>query len=273
MSVERTWEFCKILVLFIKSDLLCSICPAALLSVGLAGFPSLLGVINGLVWITLHVLVCVIIGVEEDRLVKPNRPIASGRIALDNAVLLHRGIVVVLLSFSARQHTLPLSIVYVLGTTAYNDGHLSRSWALKSIMTGFGIAMCSWGAAVCFADGRPLPRKSYEALFLFALLLTSTIHAQDFRDRVGDLKIGRRTLPIILPSGIARWTLGALINAWSALLLHVWLPHAGVSVLLYALGGATTVSFLRAHTLEADRRSCAWYNFIAWDTEELSYCN
>ncbi|KAI4523453.1 hypothetical protein K525DRAFT_196357, partial [Schizophyllum commune Loenen D] len=218
----------------------------------------------GVVWVTLHVLVCVIIGVEEDRLVKPHRPIVSGSITLDNAVLLHRGIVVASLCFSATQQTLPLSIVYVLGTTAYNDGHLSRFWLLKSLMTRFGIVMCSWGTAVCFADGRPLLQKSFEALFLFALLLTTTIHAQDFRDRVGDLIIGRKTLPIILPSAVARWTRGALIFVWSTVLLHFWLPPASISTLLYALGVATTVSLQRNDTQEADRRSCAWYN--AWIT-------
>ncbi|KAL1669717.1 UbiA prenyltransferase family-domain-containing protein [Schizophyllum commune] len=250
--VEQTWELCKVLALFIKSDLLCSICPAALLALGLAKFTSFLSLCNGLVWVTLHVLVCVIIGVEEDCLVKPHQPIVSGSITLDNAVLLHRGIVVASLCFSATQQTLPLSIVYVLGTTAYNDGHLSHFWLLKSLMTGFGIVMCSWGTAVCFADGRPLLQKSFEALFLFALLLTTTIHAQDFRDRVGDLIIGRKTLPIILPSAVARWMLGALIFVWSTVLLHFWLPPA------------TTVSLQRNDTQEADRRSCAWYN--AWIT-------
>ncbi|KAI5890666.1 uncharacterized protein SCHCODRAFT_01033891 [Schizophyllum commune H4-8] len=144
-------ESCNVLALFVKSDLLCSVLPAVLLTAGISGCSSVLKLLNGLIWVTLHVLVCVIIGVEEDRLVKPDRPIASGRITLDNAIHLHRGIVVVLLFFSARRHTLPLSTVYVLGTTVYNDGHLSRFWALKSIMTGFGIMMCSWGAAVCFA--------------------------------------------------------------------------------------------------------------------------
>ncbi|KAI5827271.1 hypothetical protein K523DRAFT_364686 [Schizophyllum commune Tattone D] len=267
---QQTCELCNVLALFIKSDILCSICPAVLLALGLAGFTSFLGLCNGLVWVTLHVLVCVIIGVEEDRLVKPHRPIASRRITLDNAVLLHRGIVVASLSFSARQHTLPLSIVYVMGTTAYNDGQLSRFWTLKSIMTGFGIAMCSWGTAICFTDGRPLSQKSYEALFLFALLLTTTIHAQDFRDRVGDLVIGRRTLPIILPSAVARWSLGLLILAWSVVLMRFWLPHAGVGVLLYALGVTTAVLFLRNDTQEADQRSCAWYNLMPCSTGELS---
>ncbi|KAL1724092.1 hypothetical protein EV715DRAFT_269385 [Schizophyllum commune] len=152
--VEQTWEICKVLALFIKSDLLCSICPAVLLAPGLAELTSLLSLFIGLIWVTLHLLECVIVGVVEDRLVKPNRPIASGRITVESAVLVHRGTVVALLCFSARQHTLPLSIVYVMGTTGYNDGHLSRFWALKSIMTGFGIAMCSWGAAVCFSNPR-----------------------------------------------------------------------------------------------------------------------
>ncbi|KAL1728851.1 hypothetical protein EV714DRAFT_285463 [Schizophyllum commune] len=159
--VEQIWELCKVLALFIKSDLLCSICPAVLLALGLFGFTSFLSLCNGLVWVTLHVLVCVIIGVEEDRLVKPNRPIASGRITVDKAVLLHRGIIVLSLCFSATQQILSLSIVFVLGTTAYNDGHLSRFWPLKSLMTGFGIVMCSCGTAVCF--GKYMPKTSVTA--------------------------------------------------------------------------------------------------------------
>ena len=42
-------------------------------------------------------------------------------------------------------------------------------------------------------------------------------------------------LPIMLPSGVVRWTLGDLIIAWSTILLRFWLPPTGVGVLIHAL--------------------------------------
>ncbi|KAL1755663.1 hypothetical protein FB107DRAFT_248753 [Schizophyllum commune] len=162
-AFKQIWELCKVLALFIKSDLLCFICPAVLLALGLSGFSSVLSLFNGLLWVTLSItqFYCI--------------------------------------AASATQQTLPLSIVYVIGTTAYNDGHLSRFWILKSMMNGIGIAMCSRGAVVCF----------------------------HFRDRVRDFAIERGMLPIMLPSGVVRWTLGDLIIAWSTILLRFWLPPTG----------------------------------------------
>jgi len=47
-----------------------------------------------------------------------------------------------------------------------------------------------------------------------ALIILSTIHAQDFRDEVGDKLMGRQTIPIVWPEGSRVWIL-VMLTAWS----------------------------------------------------------
>ncbi len=85
-------------------------------------------------------------------------------------------------------------------------------------------------------------------------------HAQDFRDREGDAAIGRKTLAIVMPPTLARWSLMALMFGWTAGLVYLWGPPAVVSVLFFGLAAYTTVSFVLDYSQEADRVSYWWYN-------------
>ncbi|KAL1700387.1 UbiA prenyltransferase family, partial [Schizophyllum commune] len=256
--------FLYTLFLFMKSDVTTTILPAVALGISLVGIPSVGAFLEGLLWLALHLLAFdtrnQIIGLDEDRLSKPHRPIAAGRISLQAAQILHLLFSCSSLLLSARYGLLPHSAVYLACAAAYNDGNLARFWASKSAMIGIGLGICCWGTVVCFNQGRPLAPVAIHALVIVALLLATTVHAQDFRDVAGDAAIGRTTLPMVLPPSFARSSLAVLLVSWSTTLVHFWELSAGVAGLLYALAGTTAVFFIRGGTEKADQDACWWYN-------------
>ncbi|KAL1742857.1 UbiA prenyltransferase family-domain-containing protein [Schizophyllum fasciatum] len=265
-------NFVYTVFLFMKSDVTTTILPAVrpqiALGVSLVGIPTVSAFFGGLLWLALHLLAFDIIGLDEDRLSKPHRPIAAGRISLHAAQLLHLLFSAASLALSARHGLLPHSAVYLACAAAYNDGHLARFWASKSAMIGIGLGICCWGTVVCFNQDGPLAPASISALVIVALLLATTVHAQDFRDVAGDAAIGRTTLPMILPPSLARSTLAALLAAWSTVLVQFWALPAAIAGLLYALAGVTALLFVRGGTEKADHDACWWYNM--WFTACLS---
>ncbi|KAI5830055.1 hypothetical protein K523DRAFT_209059, partial [Schizophyllum commune Tattone D] len=146
------------------------------------------------------------------------------------------------------------------GVIAYNEGRCARWWWSKSIMGACGYFIYTWGLLTCMAHGNPPSKSAAQALLTTGLIFATTGQAQDFRDREGDAAIGRKTLPIVLPQGLARWSLAVLLFAWTAGLTYLWHSPFLMSALVYALAGAAAVGFTSDYSEKADRRSYWWYN-------------
>jgi hypothetical protein len=85
-------------------------------------------------------------------------------------------------------------------------------------------------------------------------------HAQDFRDRSGDTAVGRRTIPLILPQGIARGSLLLLILAWTYGLVLLWHPPMFAGCIFTFLGVTSAAKFVTNYSEEEDRKSFNWYS-------------
>ena len=92
-----------------------------------------------------------------------------------------------------------------------------------------------------------------------ALIILSTIHAQDFRDEVGDKLRGRRTLPIVWPEE-SRILILLMLTAWAVGLSWACGLAPLFSVPFCALAFFTGLRFFCMRTAEADRVSYRYYN-------------
>src|SRR6267154_4089537 len=92
-----------------------------------------------------------------------------------------------------------------------------------------------------------------------ALIIFSTIHAQDFRDEVGDKLMGRRTIPIVWPEGGRVWIL-VMLTAWSVGLSWTCDLAIPFSVPFFCLSLFVGLRFFRKRTAGADRQSYLYYN-------------
>ena len=101
--------------------------------------------------------------------------------------------------------------------------------------------------------------RSEISFVINALIIVSTIYAQDFRDEIGDKRMGRRTIPILWPEGsrigifmaLVTWSIGL---SWACEL--GWLFAVPFCVLAMFVG----LRFLWKRTAEADQRSYRYYN-------------
>ncbi|KAJ7938827.1 hypothetical protein B0H13DRAFT_1587424, partial [Mycena leptocephala] len=149
---------------------------------------------------------------------------------------------------------------YFFAIFCYNEGGMSRHWFLKSFLGTIGYVCYCWGTTVIFAHGNALSNISLAAIATSGILHITTGHAQDFRDRISDVAIGRKTLTLLLPPRLARWTLAFLMVAWTVVLIRLQAPPRGVSIVLALLCISSATKFIRDHSVEADRVSYWYYN-------------
>ncbi|KAJ6460812.1 UbiA prenyltransferase family-domain-containing protein [Mycena vitilis] len=257
-------SFPKTIYLFSQSDIVPILGPSLAVSLVLGGPTDVKSFILGFIWLELHLLTFEIknqiIGLEEDRLSKPNRPVVSGRISPDAAQKLYIFVGAIAVVYSVYHQLVLCSTIYMVAIWCYNEVGMSRNWFLKSFLGAVGYVCYCWGTTIIFDHGNPLTRTSIIAVAISGLVHTTTGHAQDFRDRFGDASIGRKTLVHILPPRVARWTLMALVAAWTGGLVHLWEPPVAITVAFSLLACISTVKFILDHSVEADRDSYFWYN-------------
>lgn len=84
-------------------------------------------------------------------------------------------------------------------------------------------------------------------------------HAQDFRDRAGDTVMGRKTIPLLLPQSVARWSLAMLILAWTLGLIMLWQPPVVASAVFAATAMRCLGGYVSSHDEKDDYTSYCWY--------------
>ena len=89
-------------------------------------------------------------------------------------------------------------------------------------------------------------------------VVTTTIHAEDFKDVVGDSLIGRKTLPIIAPA-FTRYSFPFLTVGWSILLCMLWRLSLIVAVAYVALGMLVGYRFAIYNSVKEDQKSFYLY--------------
>jgi len=92
-----------------------------------------------------------------------------------------------------------------------------------------------------------------------AAIILTTIHAQDFRDEVGDKVMGRRTLPIVWPEA-SRIAIFVFLCSWSLALSIICELSSFFSALFCALAAATGAQFYFYRDVESDQRTYLYYN-------------
>ena len=113
---------------------------------------------------------------------------------------------------------------------------------------------CNTGADPCSLQPRTILVQ-----FINALLVATTIQAQDFPDVEGDYINGRKTLPLVFPRG-SRTLMALILPSWSAALGHFWDLGPGISLILNILSIFLAVRYLVLRTKSSDKTSYIIYN-------------
>lgn len=97
------------------------------------------------------------------------------------------------------------------------------------------------------------------AIVLSTLALSTTYHAQDFRDVHGDRLIGRKTLPIVFPS-IARPSVSLGILSWTIYLCIAWELDISTAAVFSLVACIVSGRFVLFREVNEDKISFHWYN-------------
>ncbi|KAJ7777002.1 UbiA prenyltransferase family [Mycena metata] len=248
------------LCLFTKYDTKTILLPITLLAIASAPLSSAYHLPHVIFWIWFHLLQFNVsnqlLQPEEDALNKPDRPLPSNRLSLPQAILLRWCLVPLCLGLSDcySVEALYVSIAVVALTFLYNEGSAHRQhWLIRNAVNAAGLA--------CFEDWIPtvltqLRRCQYSSQLAF---FTTTVHAQDFRDELGDRAVGRRTIPITLPS-VARYTVVVPLTLWSAGLTMAWKLDFAASISLISFSLFVGMRYILFNTVESDKVSYSWHN-------------
>ncbi len=204
--------------------------------------------------------------IVEDRLNKPYRPIASGKISPRSALKLRLAVCLTGFTLSRYMGSQYAFIIQMMTTYCYNDlGGSQGLWIIRDVESAIGLVSWLFGC-MSVAGGPDLqysPQEVLSAVVLF-IAMASTVAIQDFRDLEGDRVTGRHTLPIIVGEGIARFLMAASLLLWS-FGVPILLGKIGMMTLaLNATGVALAMRLIFVRSRGADKRSLEyWYGWFA----------
>ena len=160
-----------------------------------------------LLWLATYVylfnLTNQIVGIEEDRINKPDRPLISGKVTLRGAKYRLCGALSVFISLAINFPVLlPESIGWLCVTVFLNLTSAGGHWFGKNFIAMSAGTWClltaSWNM---MALPTPASERCVLALSLWAGL---TAQIQDVRDVEGDVAVGRRTMSVVFGDSAAR---------------------------------------------------------------------
>jgi 4-hydroxybenzoate polyprenyltransferase len=160
-----------------------------------------------IVWLSLYVysfnLCNQIIGISEDRLNKPDRPIPAGKVTPAAAKRRAKVVIVAFLAIGMFPPGVVAETICWIVTTIWgcwvSAGH---HWLGKnSVLIPAGTYALLSGAWKCLAFYTPKTHSHILALALWAGVMTNL---QDMRDVAGDRATGRRTMPVVYGDIMAR---------------------------------------------------------------------
>jgi 4-hydroxybenzoate polyprenyltransferase len=230
---QRTIDEINLNWQFIRRDLLVSLVPGALFgTTALLNYPVNSGLELTIVgfkefiycWlcITTFCLSSQLVGIEEDRLNKPDRPLVVGLITPEGAR--RRWIVgmIALTSFAYFTGTLLWALTWQIGCVIYDYLGGSKHWYLKTFLGGIGVTS-EVGAAWQLVEPT-IPLVVWRWIGVIGLYLITLMAVQDLRDMAGDRAVGRRTMPLVFGETRSRWVMA--IGYWG----FPWIVHYGLMV-------------------------------------------
>ena len=111
----------------------------------------------------------------------------------------------------------------------------------------------------CTGGTNALDHTSKIAIILSAMVIFTTIQAQDFQDVAGDQASNRITFPIYAPEFSRFFTL-LTIPFWSLTLCWFWNIGWSVAVVYVGLGGYVGARYYCSRSPEADKKSYIIFN-------------
>ena len=198
----------------------------------------------------------------EDIINKPWRPLPSHRLSPEGASHMLLSTYPLAYLVSVKFGGLRECIVLTALNYLYNDvGGADWNFVIRNLINACGF-VCYAAGALRIAVGT-IPKSGADEslrqrvvtqwLFVVDLVIFSTIQAQDLRDRIGDGKRHRQTLPVVLGDRMSRWAVVVPIAVWSLLCSRYWQVGVFGHAVVAMVGFVTGLRTLTKRRVEEDR--------------------
>lgn len=196
-----------------------------------------------------------IVGVDEDRLNKPHRPLVTGAVSYRGAIVRWAASMLLFSLVAWWFGVLEWASLWQVSIILYNFGVWAKHWATKNLIMGVGTVA---QLAAAWQIVTPITPLVWRWILLIAFVVIPLVSIQDLRDLEGDIATGRNTFPIafgetpsriilcagfillplaihfalMIPAGntwnVILWDIGLAIISWSVAARVVFYrsPHA-----------------------------------------------
>ncbi|MDZ8186422.1 MAG: UbiA family prenyltransferase [Nostoc sp. ChiSLP02] len=207
-----------------------------------------------------------LVGFEEDRHNKPDRPLVSGMVSYRGAQVRFAIAIILLIAFGAYLEILEWACLGLFCVIVHDCLGLSHHWLTKNLFIAggiFSIFAAAWQMVT------PLTAIAWEWIGFLAGVWLVLAHIQDLRDMEGDRTVGRKTFPLVFGEMTSRVVL-SLGFGLLPLFVHIilMLPagnHFAVLLwdgILAIASWSIAARILVYRTSQADRRT--YMLFTGW---------
>lgn len=145
-----------------------------------------------------------LVGIEEDKINKPDRPLVTGLISPKQAWVHWIVGMFVLSALGWYFGVLPWMISLQIAIILYDFGNWGKHWLGRNVLLVV-IAYSSLVAAWTMVS--PLDQTACQWILTLSISFGLLINIQELRDLAGDKSVGRRTLPIVIGETTTRISL------------------------------------------------------------------
>jgi 4-hydroxybenzoate polyprenyltransferase len=222
-------------------------------------------------WICLNILVISIsnqrlpAGILEDKINKPWRPIASGRIGVEQASQLLFVSVIALLGIGYYCDILNETMGCLVANWIYNDLEGGdANFVIRQVINGLAYLPCGVGATKLIVGngGLTVPNdRFYEWILVISMVVGTTTQVQDLKDLEGDRARNRHTFPVVLGDFVTRFSCCVGIAFWSVWCFVYWDLKWQLCSPTMILGAIVIFSISVLRGQKADKRSFLLWSF------------
>ncbi len=251
------------------------ICSSIFNSALVAGSPDADSVKNGLLraplviaWVWIVLLSCNIDNqrdtgsIEEDKINKPWRPLAAGRLNQTKAFWIMMVAHFLGIAYSAVLGVLTVKLATIVWLWIYHDPRLSDEyWVIRNAINALAYVSFSVGA-VSVAAGGNITVTGLQWFAITGAIILSTIQIQDLPDIIGDAARGRKTMPLVTGCQPCRWSIAILVPLWALAASFFWGVISSAAISSCLLAAYVSWRVMTKKTVKQDKKT--WFIWNLW---------
>jgi 4-hydroxybenzoate polyprenyltransferase len=260
---------------FIGGDMSSAVVPALLFLVAASGHQGLgagelLGALGrGVLYFWLFAyafgLSNQLVGLEEDRLNKPHRPLVRGEVSVRGTRWRWLACMTLLSLAGWAFGVWPWALLWQLITVVHNEGGGARRWWAKNLLIALGVVT---QLAAAWELVGPLTAQAWRWIGVLAGVVFLLVSLQDLRDLEGDRASGRKTFPLVFGERPTRYMLATFFGLLPLVIHEVLMKPLGLTpavvvcdVGLALVSGVIAVRVVGWRTPRADHQTYLLFTY------------